>query len=113
MAHPGGLGQVSLLKVKASVRPRSLTISAGVINAASSMGLTEDMVITSGNDSTHMEGSKHYTGEALDVRTKHLPATLKTALAEMVRQRLGPKYQVILESVGTPNEHLHVEFDVS
>jgi hypothetical protein len=102
---------MSLLKCKTTVRPRSLMIAAGVINAANELGITADIVITAGNDGQHMVGSKHYTGDALDVRTKHLSIVEKESLREMVRHRLGSNYDVILESVGAENEHLHVEFD--
>lgn len=103
---------MSLLKVKAgAVVPRTLIIAAAVVNAANSLDLTQDMLITSGNDSTHMKGSKHYLDWALDFRTKHLTVTQKRALAETVKQRLGKEYDVILESLGKMNEHLHVEYD--
>jgi hypothetical protein len=103
---------MSLLKVKpGAVVPRTLIIAAGVVNAANSLGLSQDMLITSGNDSTHMKGSKHFLDWALDFRTKHLTATQKQALADTAKKRLGREYDVILESVGKVNEHLHVEYD--
>jgi hypothetical protein len=37
----------------------------------------EGLVITSGSDSTHMAGSKHYTGEAIDLRSKTLGPPLR------------------------------------
>jgi hypothetical protein len=100
-----------VLKVKATVRPRSLVIAAGIINAALELGLYEDMLITSGNDSTHMDGSKHYTDEALDFRTKHLIAADKPRLLAGIRHRLGPNYDVILEDAGGSNEHGHAEYN--
>ena len=71
--------------------------------------LSDDHVwITSGNDSTHMKGSKHYTNEAFDVRTLNLidgrdAAKLWTT---RIREALGLKYQVVLEK-----DHIHVEYD--
>ena len=101
---------MSLLKVKTSaVVPRTLIIAAGVVNAANSLGLKQDVLITSGNDGTHMKGSKHYLDWALDFRTKTL--TQKRALADTVKTRLGKEYDVILESIGKAQEHLHVEWD--
>ena len=76
-------------------------------------------VITSLDDSTHSAGSKHYAAnnpsnqcEAVDVRTKHLPAILRDLFAVTMRELLEPMgYDVVMESPGEPNEHLHVEFD--
>lgn len=104
---------MSFLKVKSTVRPRSLVMVAAVINAANGLGLVADMLITSANDSCHMLGSKHYEGAAVDVRTKHLSAPDRAALISEVKKRLGKDYDVILEFLGQPNEHLHVERDVS
>jgi len=67
-------------------------------------------VVTSGNDSTHKVGSKHYEGKALDFRTKNLG--LASQLVQAVKVKLNPLgYDVLHESIGTPNEHMHVEYD--
>ncbi len=99
-----------MLYVKNSVRPRSLVIAAAVVNA-SIEGQLPDLTITSGNDSHHMEGSKHYTGDALDVRSKHLSEEQLASLVSIVRRRLGYGYQVIVEDRGKPGEHVHLEYD--
>ena len=99
-----------MLKVLGTVRPYNLTIAAALINAALDLKLP-DMVITVGTDGKHMVGSYHYKGDALDIRTKHLSLTEKRALAKNMAQRLGTDYDVILEGLGTANEHLHVERD--
>ena len=85
-------------------------IAAATVNAANVLGLPYTMFVTSGNDSTHRRGSKHYTDEALDFRTKHLPSRVKQLLVAAVKQRLGRHFDVILEDLGKPNEHLHVEY---
>ena len=64
-------------------------------------------VITSINDGKHITSSLHYTGNAIDLRTRNLPSKdviqlVYTKLAEM----LGPDYDVVLEK-----DHIHVEFD--
>ena len=100
-----------MLKVLANVQPKSLTIAAAVTNAATVLGLPHDMIITHGRDGKHKRGSKHYSDEALDFRTKHLAPAMKTRLIEVVQQRLGSRYQVLLEDLGTENEHGHAEFD--
>lgn len=103
---------MSLVKFKTTVKvPRSCIIVAAVVNAANEMGLSEMMLVTSGNDSKHKDGSKHFTDEALDFRTKHLDGNKKFRLADAVKKRLGEDYDVILEDVDGPNEHLHVEYD--
>jgi hypothetical protein len=68
----------------------------------------EGLVITSGSDSTHMTGSKHYTGEALDLRSKTLGA-LKPTVVATLRAELGTQFTVLLEHEGTPNEHVHIQ----
>ncbi len=70
------------------------------------------VVITSGNDSAHMVGSKHYDGRGLDFRVHHLedePARVRVARA--LKTALGPQFTVIYEGAGTPNAHLHVQFN--
>lgn len=65
--------------------------------------------ITSANDSTHMAGSLHYGGNALDFRTKNYVAN-KTLLVEEIKQALGPDFDVVLEFLNADNEHCHVEY---
>ena len=98
---------MALIKLKSTVVvPKVVVICCAVVNAANVLGLP-DMLVTSGNDSEHMPGSKHYEDKALDFRTRHLLPFDKTALAAEVRRRLGPDYDVVLEA-----DHLHVEHDV-
>lgn len=69
-------------------------------------------VITSANDSRHGANSWHYKGRALDFRTKY--AALNGHEAELlaeIREALGDEFDVVLESVGTENEHIHIEYD--
>jgi hypothetical protein len=101
---------MSKLLVQEHVRPRTLLIAAAVINVANELGWTKDMVITSGNDSGHSKLSWHYEGRALDIRTHHLTLPQKTALINALRAKLGPNYDIILESLGLANEHLHLEY---
>ena len=102
---------MSETKVKSTVRPRSHVIQAAVGNAANELGVEVDMLLTSGNDSEHMKGSKHYTGNALDFRSHHLSVEECRALLKIVRRRLGKNYQVILENPMKNNEHIHIEYD--
>jgi hypothetical protein len=68
----------------------------------------EGLVITSGSDSTHMAGSKHYAGEAIDLRSKTLGA-LKSTVVATLRDELGSQFTVLLEHEGEPNEHVHIQ----
>lgn len=70
-----------------------------------------ELTITSAFDGKHMEGSKHYSGEAFDGRTHNVPRAELPILVAEVRGALGPEYDVVLEAEGTDNEHIHVEYD--
>lgn len=99
-----------MIKIKRGVEPRSLLLLAAVANVAQS--LPHDVTITSGNDSTHMTGSKHYVDAALDIRSKNFPSKVaKVTFMAAVLKRLGPGYQMILEHEGKAQEHFHLEFD--
>jgi len=67
------------------------------------------LVVTSVIDGVHKSGSAHYSGRAVDLRSHELqdPARAQVALAAA----LGPDFDVVLEGVGTPGAHIHVEFD--
>lgn len=93
------------------VVPKVTIIAAATINAATVLGIKHDMFVTSGNDKVHARGSKHYTDEALDIRTKHLSKPDKHNLKNELKRRLGRDYDVILEDEGGVNEHIHAEYD--
>lgn len=99
------------IKLKSTVRvPKTVILACAVINSANKLDLP-DMLVTSGNDSKHMIGSKHYIDQALDFRTKHLTKSQKHSLVAEVKSRLGSSYDVILEFEGGNNEHLHCEYE--
>ena len=104
---------MSRLLVLPTVRPYALVIAAAAINAALDLepGLARDIVITSGTDGHHMTGSKHRGGGALDFRIHGFPGSVLTHWIDGVKLRLGPDYQCLIEHLGEPNEHLHVERD--
>ena len=62
-------------------------------------------IITSAKDGVHGKNSLHYTGDAVDFRTRTLDAATVEAIAEAVREALGRHYDVVVEPT-----HLHVEF---
>lgn len=67
--------------------------------------------VTSGNDSKHMKGSLHYEGKALDFRTSNWPMGRQEAILTEIKRSLGTDYDCLLECMGTPNQHLHIEYD--
>ena len=64
-----------------------------------------ECVITSANDGKHKDGSLHYEGKALDLRTWNLHGREMQVHAEL-QKALGDEYDVVLES-----DHIHVEHD--
>lgn len=71
-----------------------------------------EMVITSGcegkdGDGLHMDGSKHYTGEGVDLRSNKFSNYDKECFAKDVRENIGPEFDFIVES-----DHFHLEYDV-
>lgn len=70
----------------------------------------KDCVVTSVKDGKHKDNSLHYDGYAVDFRTKHLDNDNKILIVRLITEALGEEFDVILESLGLDNEHLHVEF---
>ncbi len=65
------------------------------------------LVVTSLRDGKHKEGSKHYDGLAVDLRTKNVAIGLLDAVYRSVRNVLEPYgFDVVLEK-----DHIHVEYD--
>jgi hypothetical protein len=72
-----------------------------------------DCIVTSGNDSRHARGSRHYIGHALDFRSKHVLTLAEKRTIELeVQNRLAPlnDFDFFLEDVGTDNEHYHLQY---
>lgn len=87
------------------VQPQILLalIRADAISTGQGWG---EIWITSCCDGKHMEGSKHYEGLAVDLRTRHLSPNDRLRFASLLARALGPEYDVVLEPT-----HLHVEYD--
>lgn len=71
----------------------------------------KECLVTSGNDGKHMKGSLHYEGKALDFRTSNWPMGRQEAILTEIKRSLGTDYDCLLECMGTPNQHLHIEYD--
>lgn len=63
-----------------------------------------DCVITSLLDGQHSFNSLHYSGNAVDLRIRHLQEAHAGLIAEDIETALGPDYDVVLES-----SHIHIE----
>ena len=66
-------------------------------------------IVTSTDDSYHMEGSLHYIGLAVDLRIKHIQKELVEEIFNSVQtiiEKLDYRFQCILKS-----NHIHIEFD--
>jgi len=90
------------------ISPQSALIVMTVHGAFESVD--SDCIVTSMADSTHGFGSLHYIGNAVDFRTKHLDEPKKNLVIARIKESLPSECDVILESLGKENEHLHVEW---
>ena len=72
----------------------------------------DDCVVTSGKDGQHMKRSKHYTGEAVDLRSRHIPDVAdKLRCLDDLKATFGADFDILLENLGKPQEHYHLEYD--
>lgn len=69
-----------------------------------SMG--KPFVITSCTDGKHMKGSKHYSGNAIDIRICHLTQKEIDSLIRRFKLWYDKDYDIVLEK-----DHIHVEYD--
>ena len=66
-----------------------------------------DTILTSGRDGSHMQGSKHYEGNAGDYRTRHISDEgTKVMIVEEIREAMTDDYDIIHHPT-----HIHVEYD--
>lgn len=66
----------------------------------------EQLVVTSLNDSKHHQGSLHYAGMAVDLRTRNLSAVKLLTVFDELRALLEPQgFDVVQET-----DHIHIEF---
>lgn len=96
------------LSLKKGVRINGLKPEMGLgvqIVASVFAGQGKQAVITCGIDGKHSRGSKHYSGDATDWRTRHLTTSEKDRIALECKDCLGDDFDVVLEST-----HLHVEY---
>lgn len=98
--------------VKLGVSPEAAIAIAVVASVYEKCGY--DCTVTSARDGEHKPGSLHYEGRAVDFRLNDLsgiPPADRTRVSRLAAVALGENFDVLHESPGTPNEHLHVEYD--
>ncbi|WP_346856591.1 hypothetical protein [uncultured Draconibacterium sp.] len=66
----------------------------------------KEAVVTSILDGKHSKESKHYDGNAFDLRTYIYTTEQINDLIELLRNELGRDYDVVLEG-----DHIHIEYD--
>jgi hypothetical protein len=83
-----------------------MVLAYTIICAAYMRHGTQPCVITSACDGTHSINSLHYTGYALDLRTKSVIPAMLSLIVRDIKRDLGEQFDVVEEE-----DHLHVEFD--
>jgi hypothetical protein len=94
------------------LRPEMTRIYGDVSDAWAAAGAPAP-VITSGNDSRHMRGSRHYEDLAFDLRGNNIDAATAARIRDDLGRRIGGDYQVFYETFprNPSNNHIHVEYD--
>ena len=59
-----------------------------------------------------MNGSRHYLGYAVDLRSQHIPRNDVYSVLGDIKLALGGDFDCILEGLDTESEHMHLEMDV-
>jgi hypothetical protein len=110
-------GQKILMKDK---NQKITGLSSGITRVVDEINLSAaalgypDPILTAGHDTDgHSSTSKHYTGNALDLRCNAVNGMTTTQCKKWVvtlSNALGSKYDVIFEDYGNSNSHVHVGY---
>lgn len=98
--------------------PALNTLENAALDTQEELGYPEVLVITSINDGSHGTKSKHWRELAFDLRTSSngLRSRKKNDMGSLAKKQkfrkrfeenAGARFRVLLEHVGTSNEHLH------
>ena len=68
------------------------------------LGSQYEMTITSGKDGKHVQGSKHYRGLAIDIRTKDMMKVCDVVAA--LKSRFYRQLDIVYEV-----DHVHAEYE--
>lgn len=77
-----------------------------ILNTYFELRIGKELVVTSCTDGKHMKGSKHYSGYAIDIRTRHLNALEISKLVAWFKSHYEREYDMVVEK-----DHIHVEYD--
>lgn len=90
------------------VAPAGFAILAALRTIA--LSFPKAIVITAGTDGKHKKNSKHYIGEAYDIRSKDQTPAEQARFKAGLDAFLGPtKFYYFLEAPDTDNEHWHIQ----
>jgi hypothetical protein len=98
------------MMIKPGVDISNLTVQALLILVVAQR-FRPNVRLTSGRDGQHKPNSKHYVGQAVDLGCHEYDALQNRSFIEALKSSLGADFDVLHEYVGTPNEHIHVEYD--
>lgn len=103
------LFKIKMFKIKPGVKIAGVKppmILAAIAANSFCSDINKECVITSAIDGKHKPKSKHYSGNALDFRTKNFTKAQQKMFAVAMKESLGDSFDVILEK-----NHLHIEYD--
>lgn len=103
-------GAISVgLEIKPGVRVQGLrpetALAVQVIEGAFRDAGFSVATLTAAIDGTHMPGSLHYVGCAVDFRIRDIPEAQREPLRATIARRLTADYDVVLEG-----DHFHIEY---
>lgn len=103
-----------IFKPGTKVNELDVNLLHGLLNLASIMETELDLssiTVTSVNDGVHKVGSLHYAGKAVDIRSKIYDRLKLGKVVERFKGLYDSDFDLIWESQGKDNEHLHLEYD--
>ncbi len=96
-----------ILKKGVSVKQLSPQIVVAIVVADSVYKeFGKELVITSVCDGRHRKASLHYSGNAIDLRTRYFGRATAIKVAQALVDKLTIDYDVVLE-----DDHIHIEYD--
>lgn len=103
-----------MIKIKPGVSIAVLTpqMLMGHMIAASVLAdlpVPYDYIITGGCEGKHGRASLHFTGNAGDHRSRHIPESQRKEISDLVAEALGDEFDAVLEQNPEQN-HFHIEF---
>lgn len=87
------------------IQKETITLIA-ILNCYFFLRVGKPLVITSCTDGNHMKNSKHYSGYAIDIRTRHLNAQEIEKFVIWFKNTNDKMYDIVVEK-----DHIHVEYD--